>query len=111
MNTTPTKIKNSFATNIHFKKASGYKALGLAILLSTGLNGFAQEGKKGKVNIGFAYPVSTNGTHAALDTNVFSLNALVGVSAAEKGLSFAGLSNIVRKNASGAQFAGFINIT
>lgn len=79
MNTTSTKIKNSFSASISFKKASGIKALGLAILLSTGLNGFAQEGKKNKVNIGLVYPVSTNGTHAALDTNVFSLNALVGV--------------------------------
>jgi len=109
MDTTSTKIKNCFTACINFKKASGVKALGLAILLSTGLNGFAQEGKKGKVNVGFVYPVSTNGTHATLDTNVFSLNALVGVSAAEKGLSFAGLSNIVRKNASGTQFAGFSN--
>jgi hypothetical protein len=109
MDTTLTKIKNRFATNINLKKISGVKALGLAILLSTGLNGFAQEGKKGKVNIGFVYPISTNGTHAALDTNVLSLNALVGVSAAEKGVSFAGLSNIIRKNASGTQFAGFSN--
>lgn len=109
MNTTLTKIKNSFTASINFNKAPGVKALGLAILLSTGLNGFAQERKKGRVNIGLVYPVSTNGTHAAQDTNVFSLNALVGVSAAEKGSSFAGLSNIVRKNTSGTQFAGFSN--
>jgi hypothetical protein len=31
-----------------------------------------------KVNIGFAYPISTNGTHAAADTNYFSLNLIAG---------------------------------
>lgn len=109
MDTTLTKFKNSFNANINLKKASRATALGLALLLSTGLNGFAQDSKKGKVNIGLVYPLSTNGTHAALDTNVFSFSALAGVSAAEKGLSFAGLSNIIRKNASGTQIAGFSN--
>lgn len=107
MNTTLTKIKNRFALNFDLKQISGFTAL--AMLLGTGLNGFAQDGKKNKVNIGFVYPISTNGTHAALDTNVFSLNALVGVSAAEKGISLAGLSNVIRKNASGTQLAGFSN--
>jgi hypothetical protein len=109
MNTTLTKIKNRLAINTNLKKVSGVKVLGLAILLSTGLNGFAQEGKKGKVNIGLVYPISTNGTHAALDTNILSINLLAGVSAAEKGVSFAGFSNIIRKNASGTQIAGFSN--
>ncbi|WP_316826319.1 hypothetical protein [Pedobacter miscanthi] len=109
MKTSLTHIKNSLSVNINFKKALHVIALGLVILLSSSLTIFAQEGKAGKVNIGIIYPVSTNGTHAALDSNVFSLNLLVGVSAAEKGLSFAGLSNIIRKNAGGTQFAGFSN--
>jgi hypothetical protein len=109
MNTTLTKIKNRLATNTNLKNISGVKVLGLAILISTSLNGFAQEGKKDRVNIGLVYPISTNGTRAALDTNVFSLNLLAGISAAEKGISFAGLSNIIRKNASGTQIAGFSN--
>ncbi len=62
-----------------------------------------------KVNIGLIYPVSTNGTHAAADTNVFSFNLLAGVSAAEEGFTFAGFSNVVRHDAKGMQFAGFSN--
>ncbi|NEU10160.1 hypothetical protein GZH53_17685 [Flavihumibacter sp. R14] len=62
-----------------------------------------------KVNIGLIYPISTNGTHAAADTNLFSFNLLAGVSAAEKGFTFAGFSNVVRYDAKGMQFAGFSN--
>lgn len=62
-----------------------------------------------KVNIGLVYPISTNGTHAASDTNLFSFNLLAGVSAAERGLTFAGFSNVVRNDARGMQFAGFSN--
>lgn len=62
-----------------------------------------------KVNIGIIYPISTNGTHAAADTNLLSLNLIAGVSAGEKGLAFAGLSNVVRYDAIGMQFAGFSN--
>ena len=62
-----------------------------------------------KVNIGLIYPISTNGTHAAADTNLFSFNLLAGVSAAEQGFTFAGFSNVVRHEAKGMQFAGFSN--
>ncbi|HEY1025901.1 MAG TPA: hypothetical protein VGE26_12095 [Sphingobacteriaceae bacterium] len=62
-----------------------------------------------KVNIGLVYPISTNGVHAAADTNVFSLNLISGVSAAEQSFAFAGVSNIIRQGASGVQFAGFSN--
>ncbi|WP_025146831.1 hypothetical protein [Pedobacter jeongneungensis] len=109
MNTSLTNIKEGLNAHINLKKALQATLLGLAIFLGTGLNGFAQEARKDKVNIGIVYPISTNGTHALLDTNVFSFNLLAGVSAAEKGLSFAGISNIVRKDARGAQFAGFSN--
>lgn len=108
MNTTLTRIKNRFTKS---QQVAGVKAITLALLLSAGLNSFAQSSKNGKVNIGMVYPVSTNGTHAALDTNVFSFNLLMGMSAAEKGLAFAGLSNVVRKDSKAIQFAGFSNHT
>jgi hypothetical protein len=62
-----------------------------------------------KVNIGLVYPISTNGTHALADTNLFSMNLIAGVSAAEQGFTFAGFSNVVRYDARGMQFAGFSN--
>lgn len=63
----------------------------------------------GKIHIGFVYPLSTNGTHAPLDTNNLSIHLLAGVSAAERGPSFAGFSNVILKDAIGTQFAGFSN--
>lgn len=62
-----------------------------------------------KVNIGLLYPLSTNGIHARADTNFFSFNLIAGVSAAERGLAFAGFSNVILHDASGTQFAGFSN--
>lgn len=81
----------------------------LALPLFAALHSNAQAVKAEKVNIGFVYPVSTNGTHAAADTNLFSLNLIAGVSAAEKGFSFAGVSSVIRQDATGMQFAGFSN--
>jgi len=69
----------------------------------------AQAVHTNKVNIGFAYPISTNGTHAAADTNYFSLNIIAGLSAAERGLTFAGISSVVKNDVRGMQFAGFSN--
>ncbi len=63
----------------------------------------------GKMHLGLVYPLSTNGSHAALDTNSFSLHLIAGVSAAERGPSFAGLSNVVVNDTKGSQFAGFSN--
>lgn len=61
------------------------------------------------VNIGFVYPISTNGMQAKAYTNYFSLNVLAGLSGAETGVSLAGLSNIVLDSAAGIQIAGFSN--
>jgi len=69
----------------------------------------AQKLQTDKVNIGFAYPISTNGTHAAADTNYFSLNLIAGLSAAERGFSFAGISSVVKNDVKGMLFAGFSN--
>lgn len=63
----------------------------------------------GKIHFGIIYPLSTNGTHAPLDTNNLSIHLLAGISASEQGGSFAGLSNIVRNDTKGFQFAGFSN--
>ncbi len=75
-------------------------------------NSFAQESKTGsshKLHFGLIYPVSSNGTHAPLDTNNFSFHLLAGISAAERGVAFAGLSNIVRNDTKGFLLAGFSN--
>lgn len=69
----------------------------------------AQQTKTGKIHIGFVYPLSSNGTHAPLDTNCFSLHLLAGVSAVERGLTFSGFSNIILKEADGIRVAGFSN--
>ncbi|WP_316788049.1 hypothetical protein [Pedobacter frigoris] len=80
-----------------------------SILLAAGLTATAQNKMPGKVHLGLIYPISSNGTHAPLDTNNLSINLLGGISAEEKGLSFAGISNVVKGNTHGAQFAGFSN--
>lgn len=85
------------------------KAFGLAGLLISGLSGFSQQTNPGKIHIGLVYPLSTNGTHAPLDTNKLSFHLIAGVSSVEQGFSFAGLSNIIRNEAKGTQFAAFSN--
>jgi hypothetical protein len=69
----------------------------------------AQNVPADRVHLGFIYPISTHGTHAPLDTNDFSLHLIGGVSAAERGLAFAGLTNVVRNDVRGIAFAGFSN--
>lgn len=80
-----------------------------SILLLAGLNAAAQKQLPGKVHFGLVYPVSTNGTHAAQDTNSFSLNLIGGLSAAERGSVIAGLSNVVIYDVKGPMIAGFSN--
>jgi len=80
-----------------------------AILFASGLTASAQHSSNEKIHLGLVYPLSSNGTHAPLDTNKFSLHLIAGVSAAENGASFSGISTIVRGNASGLQVAGFFN--
>lgn len=73
-------------------------------LLSATLRGAAQ------YNIGFVYPISTNGREAGSRVNHFSLNALAGLSRGETGLCVAGLSNVVIDSTSGMVIAGFVNV-
>ncbi|MGF1924952.1 MAG: hypothetical protein ACQUHE_12300 [Bacteroidia bacterium] len=89
------------------KKINLLKAIVFALLLLTGFNLFAQ--LPGKIHVGLVYPLSSNGTHAPLDTNNLSIHLLAGVSAAERGLTFAGFSNVILNDAIGSQFAGFSN--
>ena len=78
----------------------------LIVFAST--NSYAQN-DRAKTNIGLVYPLSSNGTQAPRDTNSFSLNLIAGVSAAERGVSLAGFSNIVHHDTRGLQVAGFSN--
>lgn len=95
----------------YYKKQSGcLKKIAFSVILAAfSFSVEAQETKTTKVNFGLIYPLSTNGTHAPLDTNNLSVNLLAGVSAAEKGSAFAGFSNVVRHETKGALFAGFSN--
>lgn len=101
------------------------KAVALSSMLFTANSACAQRNDPAQANIGLIYPLSTNGTNAPRDTNNLSLNLLAGVSAGERGLSIAGVSNVIRgdaavlqvaglsnhigKNANGLMIAGFIN--
>lgn len=95
-----------YITNI---RSIAFKAIACTLFLVPASKSFAQERNSHKLHFGFIYPLSTNGTHAPLDTNTLSIHLLAGVSAAERGASFAGLTNIVRNDTKGFQFAGFSN--
>lgn len=96
--------------NLKMNNYSGYtKWIFVLAILAKSFYANAQRVQIDKVNIGFAYPISTNGTHAAADTNYFSLNLIAGLSAAERGFSFAGISSVVKNDVRGMMFAGFSN--
>lgn len=84
-----------------------FKTILCTILCLAATKSFAQD--KPKIHFGIIYPLSTNGTHAPLDTNTLSIHLLAGVSAAERGASIAGISNIVRNDTKGFQIAGVSN--
>jgi len=81
----------------------------LFLVLFSGTNIYAQNSDRAKTNIGLVYPLSSNWTSAPRDTNNFSLNLIAGVSAAERGITIAGFSNIIHNDARGLQVAGFSN--
>jgi hypothetical protein len=85
------------------------KTIFTSIFLAAGLTAAAQHKLPAKMHLGLVYPISSNGNHAPLDTNSLSINLIAGVSAAEQGLAFAGLSNVVRQDAKAMLFAGFSN--
>jgi hypothetical protein len=78
-------------------------------LLLLSLTTKAQHTCHSKAHIGFCYPISTHGVYARDYSNVFSLHALVGVSAAEEAFCVSGFSNIVYGDTRGLTAAGFSN--
>lgn len=67
------------------------------------------QSKEGGVNVGLTYPLSTRGVHAGDYTNIFSLNAIGGVSWQEKAFTASGIYSIIHSDASGFQGAGILN--
>ena len=99
--------------NFTFWKSKTIFFLTLAIVflisLFTTTDSYAQDNKHSGANIGLIYPLSSNWNNAASQTNNFSFNLIAGVSRAERGISLAGFSNVVREDAKGLQMAGFSN--
>lgn len=85
------------------------KTLPLLLMVFVSTNIYAQNNERARTNIGLVYPLSSNWKNAPRDTNNFSLNLIAGVSAAERGVTIAGFSNIIHHDASGFQIAGFSN--
>ncbi len=97
---------------------------GLALMAATA---HGQTGLRSNAHLGFTYPLSTNGIHAADYSNVFSVHCLAGVSRAEEAFCASGIASVVKDSArgflaggvatvvggsvSGFQGAGFINVT
>lgn len=80
----------------------------LIVFLFISISAFAQQSSR-NINIGLVPPLSSNWIYASRDTNSFSLNAIVGLSAAENGVAIAGFANLVRHTANGTLIAGFMN--
>ncbi|MBO9616183.1 MAG: hypothetical protein J7619_26045 [Dyadobacter sp.] len=80
------------------------------LLITSSFGAMAQRDSTAAVHVGFIYPVSSNGKHAASITNRFSLHAIAGLSKAETGASIAGVANVVKQNVSGVQMAGAANV-
>lgn len=102
-------IKNKISVKDIFKIISWYA---LITLFATSMSAQAQNSEeKPNINIGLFYPISSNGIDAAEYTNIFSFNAIMGLSEEEKAFAMAGISNIIKENARGLQFAGVHNYT
>jgi hypothetical protein len=85
------------------------KISAIPVMALTVMNSYGQSQKHLKTNIGLVYPLSTNWKEAPRDTNKLAINLLAGVSAAERGLTIAGLTSIIRQDAAGLQIAGLSN--
>ncbi|CAL1519880.1 hypothetical protein [Chitinophaga sp. MM2321] len=83
--------------------------LSLTALCSFTVSVSAQSALTSVAHVGLVYPLSTNGKNAAAYTNSFSLHLIAGVSKSETGVAIAGVSNIIKENASGTQVAAFSN--
>jgi hypothetical protein len=81
----------------------------IIIALSQTFGAFAQQ-KDRSFNLGFVYPLSVQGIYSKEYSNVFSVQALIGLSRAEKGFTAAGFGNMILEDADGFQAAGFYNM-
>ncbi len=81
-----------------------------ALLGATGASAQGDGEYRSRVQVSLFPPMSTNGTRAAMYTNDFSFNILAGVSQNERAFALAGLTNIVRGDATGFLSAGLANI-
>lgn len=87
------------------------KAVFISIFLfGLSLVSFGQNDTTSAAHVGFIYPLSTNGKHAASYTNRFSLHVVAGLSKSETGVAIAGAANIIKHDASGLQMAGAVNL-
>ncbi|MCF0039962.1 hypothetical protein [Dyadobacter fanqingshengii] len=87
------------------------KALFVSIfLLGLSFVSFGQNDTISAVHVGFIYPLSTNGKHAASYTNRFSLHAIAGLSKSETGVAISGAANLIKQDASGLHMAGAVNL-
>jgi hypothetical protein len=84
------------------------RTAGTFLLLTAFINTQAQDNYS-QVHIGLCYPLSTNGQYAGSYTNKFSFHAVSGVSRSETGFCFAGVSNVIRRQADGFVFGGMVN--
>ncbi|MFB5944926.1 hypothetical protein [Albibacterium profundi] len=90
-------------------------AIGISLSLFSFIDtSFAQESDQTKgfmhnIHIGLIYPISNHGVHAGEYSNVLSVHGLAGLSKNERGFSMAGIANLIKEDAQGAQFAGILN--
>ncbi|QNF34792.1 hypothetical protein HUW51_19430 [Adhaeribacter swui] len=99
------KLKTSNRTSIFVC----FKTFLSILFLAAALVAQGQTNEQRSIHVGLFYPISNHGVQAAQYTNVFSLNAIAGVSRAEKGLTIGGVTNVIKENASGFQIAGVSN--
>jgi hypothetical protein len=86
-----------------------FKCVAIIFLLFASSSSILAQSHERGFNIGIVYPLSVQGIHATQYTNVFSVQAFMGISKAERGFTASGFANIIRENASGFQVAGFLN--
>ncbi|NIJ52379.1 hypothetical protein [Dyadobacter arcticus] len=96
-------MKNHFFCNLRTSIIS-------ASLLLVSFLSLAQTDTTSRINIGFVYPISSNGRHAADYTNWFSFHAIAGLSKSETAFTLAGVANVTKEDARGLQIAGTANI-
>ncbi|MES2704351.1 MAG: hypothetical protein V4649_17045 [Bacteroidota bacterium] len=91
-------------------KITAAALLSLSLSISSSAQHIHQHIHTSNVHIGLAYPLSTNGVHAAEYTNKFSLHAISGVSYSESAFCASGVVSVIRDSARGFVGSGFANI-